>query len=312
MKRYLCWLTLLGMLTIPDWASACYVVQWCAPPPCEVMPVYCYEPPVCYGPPVVYVPVYVAPCGPAVMPQTVIERDPPQVSQPRAKPNPVVERDRPEKATAPVEPTPIITREPEPKRVAEPMPMPMVTREPDPEPKLVVTPPVLPMPPKMEPDAVKPFEEPLVLPGGGKEATPTPAPAPDSTSLIPPMFPVMPEKLPKAPASNSDSLPPLVLPPEANNTIAKSSPLSARPRVRVQVLAAEGRPAVGPTRPVSFFNRTEHDLDLVIEGRTVKLPKQTYIHAKLAPTFRWKAAGGEAQTERIPEGAAGLDVVFRE
>src|SRR6266542_812384 len=81
MKRYLCWLTLLGVLAVPDWASACYLRQWFPPPPCQPMPPACYAPPAYAGPPVVYVPVYVQPSAAPrvqqVIPQAMVERDTP-------------------------------------------------------------------------------------------------------------------------------------------------------------------------------------------------------------------------------------------
>src|SRR5205823_2567205 len=114
------------------------------------------------------------------------------------------------------------------------------------------------------------------------------------------------------PTANNDALPPLVLPPEATGSTSKSSPLTDRGGVTVQVLVAEGKPALGPVRQVGFFNHTGRDIELVIEGRTVTLPKRTYVNAELAPTFRWKQRGQETRTESVPDGAAGLDVVFKE
>ena len=313
MKRYLCWLTLLGVLAIPDWASACYVRQWFAPP-CQPMPPICCDQPMYSGPPVVYMPVYVTPqAAPRiqqVIPQAMSERETPISNVPPVRTRPKSE---------PVRPAAAVVNE---NQIPTPMPMPMK------EQNNVVIPPLSPMLPKVDanplklPDAnplklpdVNPLklpDAPLTLPGTNN-ATPTPAPAPDSSSLIPPMFPKLPESPTlKLTTPNTDALPPLVLPPEAKGSTSKSSPLADRGDGKVQVLVAEGKPAFGPTRRVCFFNHSDRDIELVIEGRSVSLPKRTYINAELAPTFRWKQHGEETRTESIPDGSAGLDVVFRE
>jgi hypothetical protein len=66
------------------------------------------------------------------------------------------------------------------------------------------------------------------------------------------------------------------------------------------------------TRKVNFFNHTDRDLALVIEGRAVTLPRKTYIRAELPPVFNWKRADSVAQTATVPDGSAGLDILFRE
>jgi hypothetical protein len=68
----------------------------------------------------------------------------------------------------------------------------------------------------------------------------------------------------------------------------------------------------GGYRTVGFFNHTISDINLTIEGRTVKLPAKMYLEAKLAQTFTWSYGDRPAGPERVPDGAAGLDVVFRE
>jgi hypothetical protein len=81
----------------------------------------------------------------------------------------------------------------------------------------------------------------------------------------------------------------------------------------VSVFAATGteRPA-GGYRTVGFYNHTDRDLNLTIEGRAVKLPSRTYLHAQLAPTFTWGHGDRPAASETVPDGAGGVDVVFRD
>jgi hypothetical protein len=151
-------------------------------------------------------------------------------------------------------------------------------------------------------------------------ATPTPAPPP---SEVEPAFSL--PKLPGIPAvpetkkaGSNDSLPPLVLPPESAGgpsgvvpeSTSRSSPLSAG--VRVQVFIATGSLTAATTRRIGFFNHTNRDLDLVIEGRPVTLPRKSYIHAEVPATFSWRHSDNPAQPTTVPAGSPGLDVLFRE
>lgn len=67
----------------------------------------------------------------------------------------------------------------------------------------------------------------------------------------------------------------------------------------------------GGYRMVSFFNHTNRDLNLTIEGRSVKLPAKTFLETKLNQAFTWSYGDNSSATERVPDGASGLDVVFR-
>ena len=46
--------------------------------------------------------------------------------------------------------------------------------------------------------------------------------------------------------------------------------------------------------------------------RAVTLPARSFLHAEVAPTFRWKYADNPTRTDTVPEGNTGLDVLFRE
>ena len=113
------------------------------------------------------------------------------------------------------------------------------------------------------------------------------------------------------------AIPPLVLPPDLPSgsngvvppTTAKSSPLAAASRV--QVFPVAGAAAAGAARRVGFFNHTNRDLQLTIEGRPVTLPAKSFLHAELSPTFRWSEAGGPPRTTTVPPGSPGVDVLFR-
>jgi hypothetical protein len=130
----------------------------------------------------------------------------------------------------------------------------------------------------------------------------------------PPVPPIPVGPAAKPPIDPSD-LPPLTLPPDGPPTTSRASPLAAvrksGPTVQVFPAVATTAPTNG-TRNVGFFNHTNTDVDLVIEGKSVKLPKKTYLHAAVPPTFTWKHGTNPAESATVPAGAAGIDVVFRD
>lgn len=321
MKRYVCFVALLGVVAIPDWASA-FFRPWCAPPPCSpygygrfggyAMPVPVYSPPVLVQP---CVPVYEVPVAPPRVYQV-----PPAVAT--VAPTPAA---NPVKHSVP----PAVTA------VPKPAPAPTAVKPPEPDPMFrpaggpaLEPPSAAPSPaPASEPDA-----RPLILPPiknapDTKATTPLvpsamPSPAPATGIKEPePLAPAI-KPMTKKTTGSDDTLPPLVLPPEGpggpsgvvppvgDTSTSRSSPLSGGPKVRVFTVA--GGAVFGQLRKVGFFNHTDRDIDLVIEGRAVKLPGKTYLHAQLPPTFQWKQADRKAETATVPDGAAGLDVLFRE
>lgn len=337
MKRYVCFVALLGVAAIPDWASA-FFRPWCAPPPCSphgygyggfggyAVPVPVYPPPVFVQP---CVPVYEVPVAPPrvyqVPPVAAVQSPTPAV-------NPVKPPTAPAVTAVPKPaPAPTAVKPPEPDPMFRPAggpmtaspaaaPSPATAPKPEPETSPLVLPPV-PDTTDTKPIGTKPVDtkpmSPLV-----PSAMPSPAPAPVGGIKEPePLAPTT-KPMPKKPASSDDTLPPLVLPPEGpggpsgvvppvgDTSISRSSPLTAGPKVQVFTVAGGAVP--GQLRKVGFFNHTDRDIDLVIEGRAVKLPRKTYLHAQLPPTFTWKQADRKAETATVPDGAAGLDVLFRE
>lgn len=96
---------------------------------------------------------------------------------------------------------------------------------------------------------------------------------------------------------------------------SRSSPLTgtgvAKLTVEVFPVAALEKKVEG-YRTVTFYNHTARDLSLTIEGKAVKLPAKTYLETKLAQAFKWGYGDRPTGSECVPDGAAGLEVVFRE
>jgi hypothetical protein len=290
MKRYLCWLAVLAVAAVPDWASAYHRCGW-PPPPCGYV-----VGPVSY-PPVVYVPVYQPPMAP---PKVYIAPAPaaPDRGETPATPQAAAPAPEPEFRPAGGKRTGDALPTPAPAPAAPPTPAPKAGSD----------------------ETIPPLKLPGAGPGEPKPAAPAvpkaaPAPPPDTGSLTPP---ITPPKAPAAPASkppiDPGDLPPLTLPPDGGPSTSKASPITASrsgPKVRVFTAEASGAPTTA-TRKVGFFNHTGTDLELVIEGKAVKLPKKTYLHAEVPPTFTWKHGTGSPESATVPPGAAGLDVVFRD
>jgi hypothetical protein len=347
MKRYLCWLAVLGVAAVPDWASACWPgwgVRWYAPPP----------PPPIYAVPVCPPPIYVAP--PIYAPYPVPVLPPPRLEPvpPMAVPAPAPARSSDGMGTAPaptwspgakslptrppaVEPvrpagggsdTPVSPAGGAPKsdtapaaippddgfpevKIPKGLQLPPKQSAPLKEPDPAARPPARELPRDPDPQPA-PTLPPLELPKEPAAAAPSPAPAPPES--LTPSLPTIPD------SKKPEGLPPLLLPPDGppppakSDSTSRSSPLTGgKGEVAVNVFTAAGpEPIRGGYRTVGFYNHTDRDLALTIEGQAVKLPAKTYLHAKLGPTFTWALGDRPAARQTVPTGAAGLDVVFRD
>jgi hypothetical protein len=376
MTRYLCWLAVLGVVLVPDWASASrpflarpvFARPFFARPilarpifpilerPILARPVFgrpYYE---SSGPPMYYPPAY-SPCQPDYgYPPAYVVPSPNPVPSPMLPP-PRIETIPKSAIPAPAPapggmgtgnsrpPTndavrPVAGSDANPSKKVDPavssgdmglpaFPEVEIPKNLGPLPKLDVPKdpdlhaiPVPKKPATAVPEAAPPLPDlnpklpPIEVPKTPSVATPAPAPAPMPAPTFPePLIPS--PSVPELPGVKKESLPSLTLPPDVpvkTDSTSRSSPLSGGGRgMTVSVFAATGteRPTDG-YRTVGFFNHTDRDLNLTIEGRAVKLPARSYLHAKLAPTFTWGHGDRPAARETVPDGAGGVDVVFRD
>ena len=320
MKRYLCCVALLGVVALPDWAAACWLRcgprvcggrmyrPVCAPPPVYVCPSatgYALPPPRVESVPKMATPAPASGLGTST-PGTV----------PAAAPlhPPTVESIRtPLGSDTPVSP---MTPPKQPDPPASNFPTVAIPKGLEPLPKLE-----LPGDPDFRPVSKESAPKLPALPNPGGTAVPTPAPALPEPAIPLPTLPVVPEP------SRPDALPSLTLPPDGpiarpkSDSTSRSSPLtgSGKPELAVSVFPVAdevGRTGVVTTpgagyRTVGFYNHTDRDVVLTIEGRVVKLPAKSYLHARLASTFTWSPGDRPATRETVPAGASGFDVVLR-
>ena len=126
----------------------------------------------------------------------------------------------------------------------------------------------------------------------------------------------IPPLIPRVPGGDS-SLPPLLVPTPVNDqpgtSTSRSSPLSNSRQTRYEVIPVDGVAPSSPSakRSIGFFNHTQRDLQLTVEGQTITLPKRHSVTAEVPAKFTWKVDANLEQTTEIPLADPGVEVVIR-
>ena len=158
-------------------------------------------------------------------------------------------------------------------------------------------------------------------------ANPQSAPAVTEPLIVPPVRNVfeakrepetsrIPALIPRVPGGDT-SLPPLLVPTPASDpsgtSTSRSSPLNASRRTGYDVIPVDGPAPATPSakRSVGFFNHTDRDLQLTVEGQTITLPKRHSVTADVPAKFTWTLEGNLEQNTEIPLAAPGVEVVIR-
>ncbi len=164
------------------------------------------------------------------------------------------------------------------------------------------------------------------VPSPGTPPRPVERHGPASGSLAQPQ-PLAPKEVSTPPVNRETitPLPPLTLPPEIppvappplpglspapSTSTVRSSPIhqAALPRIITQTHIAEG--FVHGYRRLRFYNYTDQELHLEIDGQQVKLPARSMLPAWAGPVVRWRYHS-ETRTETLGPQVRGLDVIFR-
>lgn len=297
MTRQLFLLALAGLVLLPDWASAFGLrcLRWrrcwsppavaCAPP---VVAVPCAP---VYGPPLPP-PVSRTPDNYSLLPEPTVQPD-----ETHAQPKAAVPETNPAPAPRPVAPG-VPTG---PGRTSS-------NTDAGTDAKLAA------------PQPAEPKSEGVKIPAQNIPTDPMPTKT-GSTSLSPETKTAkQPEPAKRKPliSSKADSgLPPLpLLPPgpaDGKKSTSKSSPLANMPRPVVDIYPVDGPPPASPaaTRKVGFFNHTDRDLKLTVEGQAITLPKRHYVAAEVPASFDWTLGDGPKRQTAIPTAAPGVEVVIR-
>jgi hypothetical protein len=181
---------------------------------------------------------------------------------------------------------------------------------------------------------------PVVPPGYGYPLTPAVWGAPAPKPLPPPPPPYVPKAKPadttedipvpakKAPAKESGGssdgprIPKTKL-PLPGDRLDKSVPESPKSDAPKKKDSAEGKafeqfvvPAAGRGEPkaevkVGFFNHSDRNISLDVNGEAVRLPAEEYVTLRLPRTFTWSEKGVKGNDVVVPPDADGIEIVFR-
>lgn len=77
------------------------------------------------------------------------------------------------------------------------------------------------------------------------------------------------------------------------------------------VIPAEGKGEPPAQVKVGFFNHTDRQLVLDVNGQPVRLPKGEYVTVRLPRTFTWAERGAKDHSVVVPPDAEGIEIVFR-
>jgi hypothetical protein len=293
MMRQKITLALIGLALVPEWATALGGRRLCFAPPPPCPPRIVFVPP-CLPP------ISVAPPNYSIVPAPSVQVEP-ATAVPPSKPEP------PKTDAAPAAPRPVSPGVPPGNSATDPggavkpseFARPLTAEPTDPKPA-----------PKPDPAAggspKKDIPKPQVpqIPSTGGTSTP---PKGDDVR-IPALIPQLPGAdvprlaIPQIPVEPSDKS-------KSGTSTSKASPLTDG--AKVEVFPVDGAaPGPGSKRTVGFFNHTDRDLTLTVEGDTLTLPRRHFVSASVPLKFNWKLDGNERRTE-IPASAPGVEVVIR-
>jgi hypothetical protein len=143
-----------------------------------------------------------------------------------------------------------------------------------------------------------------------------PAKPRDADPKDPPKIPKV--KLPPLPGDPIEPPAPGIKPPApkgdppADGATTKERPKDARPAVEQFVVPAAGNRAEPRAEvQVGFFNHTDREITLDVNGESVQIPSEQYVTLRVPRSFKWSEKGQKANDVAVPPDADGLEIVFR-
>jgi hypothetical protein len=78
------------------------------------------------------------------------------------------------------------------------------------------------------------------------------------------------------------------------------------------LIPSEGSKSERPAEvKIGFFNHSDRDIVLEVNGETLKLPSEQYVTLRLKRTFTWGEKGQKGTEVAVPPDADGMEIVFR-
>jgi hypothetical protein len=93
----------------------------------------------------------------------------------------------------------------------------------------------------------------------------------------------------------------------------KTKRVSAAPAPTIEIFPAARNPDEPRTEIVSigFFNLTGRDIEFEVSNKQYRLARGHTLSLALPREFTWREKDGELRTSRVPEDAAGLEIVWQ-
>lgn len=118
------------------------------------------------------------------------------------------------------------------------------------------------------------------------------------------------KETPKLPKIKSPGLPDD--PDDPKPAPKKEPPAETSKSFEQFIIPAEGTVATpGPEVKVGFFNHSDREITLEVNGEQVKLPSEQYVTLRLKRTFKWSEKGKKETEVAVPPDADGIEIVFR-
>ena len=98
---------------------------------------------------------------------------------------------------------------------------------------------------------------------------------------------------------------------DAPKADAPKKDAGAAKRFEQYVIPADGRGDPRAEVKVGFFNHSDREIVLDVNGEPLKLPKEQYVTLRLPRTFTWAETGAKDNSVVVPPDADGIEIVFR-
>ena len=129
---------------------------------------------------------------------------------------------------------------------------------------------------------------------------------------LPPIDQPKPSSEIKIPEIKLSDVPPIA--PTGGISTSRYSPESGKSRPAITMLPVEsnGKQVVDGKWKIGFYNYSDRDLNLVIDGTTMTLPSKNSLSVSVGKTFTWRVGTAPDETTIIANDSAGWEIVIKQ